>query len=180
MSWLISITLPAKKLRHRRLPEITQPSPEGQRHAAAQRPDLPSPVSQSANRMQIPPDAGNMPARDRAGKKAYVARSKRIMAEPIEPEHEHDPETESPQSESGETDPEMDAEDALPEDPDIRTGFSAEQRRFLWTITGLNVVAVLLGAAIIVAYLASARSQDAAVVKLSDESQTATDEFHRA
>jgi hypothetical protein len=129
--------------------------------------------------MQNPPDAGIMPAPRLYGK---IVRGEELanMAEPIEPENE-------PKTESAETDPteteqveeHIDAEDGH-EDPDDGIGFTFEQRRFLWTLAGLNVVAVLLGAAIIVGYLASARSQDAAVVKLADQYKTADDDLQRA
>jgi hypothetical protein len=130
--------------------------------------------------MQNRTDAGIMPAPRSCGRILPGGEELANMAEPIEPENQ-------PKTESAETDPsEMaSAEDDIDadgghEEPDDRIGFTFEQRRFLWTLAGLNVVAVLLGAAIIVGYMASARSQDAAVVKLGDQYQTATDDFHRA
>jgi hypothetical protein len=108
------------------------------------------------------------------------------MAEPIEPEK--DPHLQSDPTNPSETNPdeadqideEGDEEIDQPGDADETTGFTFEQRRFLWTLAGLNVVAVLLGAAIIVGYLASARSQDTAITKLGDQYDTAQDEFQRA
>ncbi|HEX4123147.1 MAG TPA: hypothetical protein VHY37_00350 [Tepidisphaeraceae bacterium] len=103
------------------------------------------------------------------------------MAESNPPEH-------LPQDESGHpdepvhsepTEPEMENDGEAPMHPDDRTGFSFEQRRFLWTLAGINVVAVLLGAAIIVGYLATARSQDAAVVRLEDAAKTADNNYRR-
>ena len=98
------------------------------------------------------------------------------MAESNEPEKLPIPEPDSESSESG---TEIVDEEMPPEDPDVRTGFSAEQRRFLWTLVGVNAVAVLLGAAIIVLYMSTARSQDAAVIRLGDAYDRATEDLQR-
>jgi hypothetical protein len=108
------------------------------------------------------------------------------MAESNEPENPHpsdsnepEPHHHSDESDPTESDIEGEEHEGEPIDPDLRTGFSGEQRRFLWTLTGLNVVAVLLGVAIVVGYLATARSQDAAVVRLGDEANTAQTRWHQ-